>query len=387
MAIAIPLRNAAGSLVRKTTSGRFIPEIDGLRFVAITSVVVFHLSGYLVAKSIQGESASHTLAAILVSTGHCGVQLFFIISGFILALPWLESGRPRNIGPYFLRRLTRLEPPYFVSLVGLMCAFYITKYPRPEGLLRHFLASAAYLHSTVFASFNPANCVTWSLEVEIQFYALLPVLAYFVFPATRWVRRGILSGLVLGACIVSYEVREFPRLNLSLLGCSAYFFMGILLADLDRDRRLVSRSAAWDVLGIFGFALVPLADLWWREAIFPPVLLALASIFVATLRGRLISGLLSKRLLVTIGGMCYSIYLLHYPLISFIGRHSFVVGESLPYPSYLAIQLGIVVLLMLPIVLAFFLLIERPCMDRDWPKKLYLTMRGTRPVVQTDRSA
>ena len=68
-----------GHLSRRTTSGQFIPEIDGLRFVSIAMVVCFHLGGYTMAKStaICFANPLDNALAHLLATGHYGVQLFF----------------------------------------------------------------------------------------------------------------------------------------------------------------------------------------------------------------------------------------------------------------------------------------------------------------------
>src|ERR1700693_3858993 len=75
---------------RETSSGRFIPEMDGLRFAAIGMVVLFHLNGYLMAKStacaVSTAQSDWLVPAVLV--GFRGVELFFVISGFILGLPF-----------------------------------------------------------------------------------------------------------------------------------------------------------------------------------------------------------------------------------------------------------------------------------------------------------
>src|SRR5215510_2337941 len=77
------------NLRRVTSSGRFILEIDGLRFVAILSVYLYRLNGYLLEKSASVASGLMTTRVVtLLSHGNNGVQLFFVISRFILGLPF-----------------------------------------------------------------------------------------------------------------------------------------------------------------------------------------------------------------------------------------------------------------------------------------------------------
>jgi peptidoglycan/LPS O-acetylase OafA/YrhL len=104
---------------RITSQKRFIPQIDGLRFVAISSVVLFHLYASLHHGGAVQNSAFD--AARLAMLSKRGVELFFAISGFILGVPFASSylqGAPKvKLKQYFLRRLTRLEPPYILSLM------------------------------------------------------------------------------------------------------------------------------------------------------------------------------------------------------------------------------------------------------------------------------
>src|SRR6185503_8496299 len=91
-------------LSRVSSSGRFIPEIDGLRFVAISGVIFLHLAEFMVSKS--GAPPRDSLY-IIAGQGFFGVELFFVISGFILSLPFAEGHlglRPRpSLGSYFKR--------------------------------------------------------------------------------------------------------------------------------------------------------------------------------------------------------------------------------------------------------------------------------------------
>src|SRR5712692_5459743 len=97
-------------LRRITSSGRFVPEIDGLRFVAITSVVLYHLHGFVVSDAVVPRTQDSFRA--IVEHGYRGVNLFYVISGFILGLPFAAhhlKGKPAvSLQSYFLRRVTRL---------------------------------------------------------------------------------------------------------------------------------------------------------------------------------------------------------------------------------------------------------------------------------------
>jgi peptidoglycan/LPS O-acetylase OafA/YrhL len=111
-------------LQRITTSGRWIPEIDGLRFVAIMAVILIHCVNPIVVdtsfKSIINQPGVKQVIAVLFHLNR-GVPLFFAISGYIIAQPFLRQytglGPAVNLKSFYLRRVTRLEPPYILSLV------------------------------------------------------------------------------------------------------------------------------------------------------------------------------------------------------------------------------------------------------------------------------
>lgn len=80
-------------LRRRTTSGHWLPEIDGLRFIAILSVLLFHLQGQFDHHYSLSIGPPFALAVRAFGFGNRGVQLFFAISGFILALPFARHHR------------------------------------------------------------------------------------------------------------------------------------------------------------------------------------------------------------------------------------------------------------------------------------------------------
>ena len=114
-------------LTRVTSSGKYLPEVDGLRFIAIVWVLSFHINGEFLKERgvLFGVEAQGSLLNKVFNTWHFGVQLFFVISGFILGKPFLEhimKGAPAiPLRKYYLRRLTRIEPPLIINLT-LCCS-------------------------------------------------------------------------------------------------------------------------------------------------------------------------------------------------------------------------------------------------------------------------
>ena len=368
-------------LRRRTTTGRFIAEVDGLRFVAIALVVLFHVHDYLTTKFRlpAGNAANEDLLDRFASTGHYGVHLFFIISGFVLALPFAAhelAGRPPvKLRAYFLRRLTRLEPPYIIAMLGLAAALAATGAGRTN-LLPHLLASLGYLHNIVYGVPSTINVVAWSLEIEVQFYILAPALAIAFTIRDRWLRRGVIVAAAAAALAVQAWLAPAAWVPLSVVGFLQFFLCGFLIADLYVTdwKGKPSRTYSWDLVSLCGWPL--LAILWMRDTVNPALFIALAFLlFCAGFRGTITSRVLGTPAIATIGGMCYSIYLLHFPLISLIGRHTLPLGSRSAQWVHLLVQTAIIVPPVLLICGIYFALIERPCMERDWPQKLWAWMR------------
>lgn len=172
-------------LRRITTSGAYIAEIDGLRFIAVLMVLVSHLSSRVMRMYDKGHdmTAMDFFFVRQFSLGNLGVELFFVISGFIIAVPFLAAARgakPVRLSKYFLRRVTRLEPPYMISLAiifGFMAfsgfkSSIAGRYGGESASFEGFLASLFYVHGLVFGRISELNPPTWSLELEIQFYLM-----------------------------------------------------------------------------------------------------------------------------------------------------------------------------------------------------------------------
>jgi len=343
-------------------------------------VIAYHLNGYLTAKTSfyeHGAAPDWLCRAALV--GNHGVELFFVISGFILALPFavhhLKQGPAVSLRAYYLRRLTRLEPPYFATIFLLMALGAVVTRTLALPFNGHLLASLFYVHNLVYSAPSTALGVAWSLEIEVQFYILVPLLTLvFALPDCR-LRRAVLAASIV-LCLALQSVflggHSHPRLHLSILNYLQFFLLGFLLADLflTKWRTNAKRNPLWDLAALACWPLLfytlrfPTLAHW----VFPGLLLVL---YCAAFRGIGSNWLLSRPWTTAIGGMCYSIYLIHYEVISAVGRVTKRFGEQLPNPAYFALQFLLVGIAIVVVCGIYFVLLEKPCMRRDWPHRAW----------------
>src|SRR5262245_29989771 len=188
-----------------TRGRRFIAEVDGLRFVAIGSVVLYHLAGYTRDRHMTGASILPREAWLprVLSFGHYGVQLFFVLSGFLLAIPFakwrLRLGGKPSLKAYYLRRLTRLEPPYILSMLLLYAGGLVALgAAAATALWPNLLASLVYQHNLIYGDGSRIIPPAWSLEVEVQFYLLAPFLAVVFSIRQAVARRLVLLAAMIG---------------------------------------------------------------------------------------------------------------------------------------------------------------------------------------------
>ena len=360
-------------LRRITSSGRFVPEIDGLRFVAIASVVVTHLYAFVLINRVVPDT--HDALRTLVEHGYRGVNLFYVISGFILGLPfaahYLKGKRAVPLRPYFLRRLTRLEPPYIINLSICSTLLILVDGVRVRSLLPHFGASLVYLHSLWFGQQSMINPVAWTLEVEVQFYCLLPVLAVIFRVRSRLARRMALVGIILLVGIVQMLYWDgSARAKLTFLYGIQFFLTGLLLADLyvvDWNENPAA-NWRWDLVSVVCWPLI-FAPRDLNVWVYLPFLML--ATYVGAFKGIVFKRIFRNHIVATIGGMCYTIYLFHYQLITAVLRFSKPVHLGKGFDTYFALQFLIYAPILLLVSCSYFALVERPCMARDWPQRAF----------------
>lgn len=360
-----------------------------MRFFAIITVVFFHLNTSYVKtlganmdewKLMVGTKEIFQLGWWLIRLD-LGVKVFFAISGFILSLPFLKyylaNGKKINLGEYLYRRLTRLEPPFIISLLFFYIVQVFILHNNFTDLMPHFLIGVLYTHVFVYGAPNPINPVTWSLETEAQFYLILPFIFALIFGFKRkWFSWSI---FILFFSISLILKQFFIDNNIAQLGSSilAYFtnfaigglyaLLYIKIPDFFNKTKLY----AMDIVGIICVFLLfyfykPQA-LWSNNLIFN---IAIFGLFVSVFRGKLFNWFFTLPFVYLIGGMCYSIYLIHYAFFYLVVKFTANLSLKLGYWPDIALQAILVLPLLLIISAFFYMLIEKPCMDKNWPIKL-----------------
>jgi peptidoglycan/LPS O-acetylase OafA/YrhL len=384
------LRSFFESLRRHTSSGLYIPQLDGLRFVAISSVLLFHVAGDILRHTPGDGFEGTSFLFLLTQQLNVGVPLFFVISGMILGLPfakyWLKGGSKVSYKRYLLRRITRLEPPYVIVLILFFCLKMLGNRGAAGELFPHLGASLIYLHNLIYGEPSRINFVAWSLEVEVQFYLLAPLLAVVFAIHITWIRRGLIVAAMLLFVILSGKALFGTLTQLSLAGNFQFFCAGFLLADVFLSNPPESnRYRMWDAVSVVGWpalAVLLVYHPWWTDLTIPGLILML---YMAALYGKASSGAFANLWIASIGGMCYTIYLLHNYIVAAAGMVTERIGCSLPFEARLLLQLLLLTPIVLVVSIAYYRWIEQPCMQSDWPARLKRSIQnqlaGSRTAV------
>lgn len=371
-----------GHLRRITTSGAYVPEVDGLRFIAISSVLAYHI--YRLAQMhmhnfAPPQNRAGVFAMAMIEHGAYGLPLFFAISGFLLGLPFARhylAGAPRvEVRSYFMRRVTRLEPPYIVSLLIRTGPVMMAKHMAFGAIALHLAASLVYMHILLFHQWPLIQLVAWSLEIEVQFYLLVPLLLPVLCHRNAVLRRSILVPLLFGMGVVQHYlfVQSFV-FQYCILGWLQFFLTGVLLADIyltELDR--IPPSWMWD--GASAFLWVAFFNLGgYGMKVFGPAIIVV--LFLGALKGKAFRWFYRAAPISIIGGMCYSLYLTHSLALQGLAWAFYkVAGTRASYSHFVASEIVIFPFLIL-VGLVFFVCLERPCMDKLWPQKLWAYARA-----------
>lgn len=298
------------------------PDIDGLRAVAVLSVVLCH-------------------CGVAVPGGYVGVDVFFVISGYLIAglmLKDLRSGT-FSLVHFWERRARRILPALFVVVAASLILGWFMLVPKLYEMFGRSVVSLMLLRSNVFFSRHTGYFAsgaednpllhTWSLSVEEQFYLFIPLL----FWAAARMRREAWLGAIVGvlavislACSIYGAIHWGPKAYFPLSTRAWELFAGVLTALFARNTPRVP-AAFREVAAVLGLAGVALPCFLYGAATpfpglaaLPPVLGTVLLIVFGSLdeRATCVHRLLSSRPAVSVGLISYSLYLWHWPLMVFI---------------------------------------------------------------------
>ena len=335
---------------------RRLGYIDGLRAVAVLSVLAFH---------VRVHTAGVSLEHFFKECSH-GVDLFFVLSGLCLAAPTLERIRQSgstafDVAGYAVKRCLRILPPYvaavaiFAAAVGLATARGI---PLPDGM-HHFDATG--LLSELFfldRSNEHINQSFWSLAIEFRWYFVFP------FALALWVARPRALLLAIGLVIVAAECTRASSVDLGILDA---FLLGIVAAQVRVSDHPIAKYGPAFIAGgvLLGLVLEPAyhfpiqTNSGWHIAAFGLVIYAGRAVWLQRL--------LSTRILRAIGVASYSIYLVHEPIVSFFAARA--------TPQTIAVAYAAAAGGALLAGAALWWLVERPITDPALVKRV---LRATR---------
>jgi len=331
--------------------------LDGLRGIAALMIVFYHCGVEL-------------RAAPFFVPGFTGVHLFFVLSGYLIARPFLArliENRPLpSWRRYALRRLVRIYPTYLVALlvfVAMRVAGHL-RTPNTTDIVHHVLLIFNFGNP---AEFRSINIVMWTLAIEAQFYVILPLAAGVCRRLASGLRAAQLLScgfVVVGLASRSLEYITTPgaevrfRLPFSFLDL---FACGLLAAYVELAHAAFFRERLW-LRGalLLGAAALLLADNYWLERapsgdwlnpssllqvmLYPiAVCAAFAAIVLCTrTRKRRRAHVLTWPALTFTGQISYSMYLYHvgvgYFLLASLPRNAGIWLGSRP-PLYALVQL------------------------------------------------
>lgn len=299
-------------------AAHYRPEIDGLRGVAILAVLANHIDSRL------------------LPGGYVGVDVFFVISGYLITSILLRDAMHGSLSfsRFYARRVRRLLPAASVMSVFVMVAGSAMLLPREfKDLGASLVAYAAMASNVLFWRWDDYFAGqtrtwpllhTWSLAVEEQFYLVFPWLVAVLSKRSRMV----LGGAFLTMFAASFWLSVWQSTNDAR---SAYYLLpsrswellaGALCALVPADRLMA--SSAFGLLGLASAAcvLTPMA-VYSEHTRFPgwaalvPVLGTVGLILVTSRASSFWRTLLATRALVWVGLVSYSLYLWHWPILSF----------------------------------------------------------------------
>lgn len=336
------------------------PGLDLFRALAISLVIFAHLGVWVIEEIPVGAKWYHRVGWLSQTSGVLGVELFFVLSGFLVG--GLALNRKTSLIYFYLRRWLRTMPAYFFILIVLLAIG-----PVPPKVWPYFL----FLQSTMGAFFS----VAWSLCIEEWFYVLLPL---FLLIPRRYFIHSVILVLVASALSRVMYAMPFEEMRRCLPLRMDALLIGVTLAWIKTEKpslyqRFYKSLPVFLIFSIIAVTLFVSAAIRIHGVYLPslqspfffafffsamPIVLALLIPFVETR-----AYIPASAIFTSISAISYSLYLVHQEIFFATRNAIFRSSNSGPFIS-----------LLLAIVAAFVLYrgVEKPFMkwrDKQWPSR------------------
>ena len=357
-----------------------LKPLTSLRFIAAFWVLLYHFKDHLGLN--MGQLG-------LVADGYLGVDLFFTLSGFILAHVYLTSvGDGRfGYGGFLKNRIARVYPMHLAALAAMLVLFAgASVLGAGVGSPEAFKWSDLPAHLLMVHAWGATEAVgwnfpSWSISAEWAAYLLFPLIAALVVKAQRWSAAMALGALAL--CVASFWAlsslhqalpwvgRDFSQMTAQIgaLRILPSFLLGVALYAFGRDHA-APKSWAWPIVAVSAGWIVAVTMLGWWEGL---VWFGLAGLLygLAETSRHGVDAPMSGRVFVFLGAASYALYMIHLPIdiVWFHALERFGVTET----SDLAVRIGAMVGVFIVCIIASafaYLWLEEPA--RKWIRKLEL---------------
>ena len=352
---------------------KYRAEVDGLRAIAVIAVIFYHADILILGKN-------------WVEGGFIGVDIFFVISGYLISriiFSELIETNSFNYAFFYERRIRRILPVLFVViLLSIPFAWDIMLAAAFEEFSKSIISALIFISNFFFyfstteygaeASLRIPFLHTWSLGIEEQFYIICPIFAVLIY---KYARKHTLPVIVF-LLLISLQLSEF-----SYLRDSAFSFympitrawellVGTGLAYYELKYGRPGRSAISQIAPVLGLYLIVYSIFYYDgNTRHPGFFTAIPVIGTALIIGfssnnDLVGKILNLKIFSSLGLISYSLYLWHFPIFAFYRT----TGNS----SENTEKLAWVLLTLILSILSYFI-VEKPFRNRDLVSKKLLT--------------
>jgi len=363
---------------------RYRPEIDGLRAIAVISVIIYHAAFEI---DISGEIYR------LLPGGYLGVDIFYVISGYLISFLILEKIILKKFSffDFYERRARRLLPTLFLIIFLSIVAGYVFMMPNQfKDLSGSAISSLFFLSNFWFfltdnyfadsSSLKPL-LHTWSLSIEEQFYIVFPPTLYFLYRNNFRNFKNIFLFLIFGSLIFS-SIGSFyyKNFNFYMLPSRIWeLLIGALIAYEHLKNKFIVKKTSNELIFLFAIALIILPFFLFDDSTPHPsiftsfVILGTAIIIYNYSNSGYINKILSSKFFVGTGLISYSLYLWHYPIFAFKQIKSQNLSEF--------DKIELIFLTIILSILTYFI-IEKPFRNRKLiSRKLFVTFISTFLII------